>query len=186
MEALYNNLKYLGHLFGIISLLMLSISIFFGGNSKILGKVIGLKKALKLHKILALISCFTLTLHPLFLIISSYFDKINIIDFFLLYISYLPFLLGIVSFVLFLATILITIYLKKIISHSIWINLHRVVIIAFVFSCIHQYNLGTLSGSYSENSIYKIIIAISIILVITTLLVRISAVLFKKIKSNSL
>ena len=150
-------IKNAGRIIGIISLLLLGFTIFIGASSRLLDLIFGLDRILRFHKKIAILSFSILLFHPMLISLANILEGINLIEFYISYLSYLPFVLGIISFSIFGLSVILTYFFFRVINHFVWLAFHRFAIVAFIFSCIHQYNLGVLSGPYSTTPAINII-----------------------------
>ena len=161
-------------------MLLLGFTIFIGASSRLLDLIFGLDRILRFHKKIAILSFSILLFHPMLISLANILEGINLIEFYISYLSYLPFVLGIISFSIFGLSVILTYFFFRVINHFVWLAFHRFAIVAFIFSCIHQYNLGVLSGPYSTTPAINIIIYLSILLVISAAIIRIILFFTKK------
>ena len=177
---LSDTLLNIGRVFGITGFLLFGLVIFVSGTSGLFDPIFGLNNIIRFHKKFTLFSFFILFFHPVFIILSNISIGLTVSDFFISYLSYPPFVLGGLSFVLFIIIVLTYLLYYKCLNYKLWSSLYIFTIIAFLFAAYHLFYFGVFSGFYSIVPLVNIYIYSGIIFASLGVMIRIVFLFIKK------
>ncbi|HED05696.1 MAG TPA: hypothetical protein ENI61_03320 [Ignavibacteria bacterium] len=162
-----NSLISFGEIFGLVGLVMFSITLILASRLKFLEPLFGgLNRIYEKHNILGQISFILLLFHPL-LLLPRYASNIKETSSFLFFSGLWARNFGIIALWMMIILIILTLYLRP--KYNLWKNIHKFFGVALFFGALHVYFIP---GYVMNNPILKIYILIFAVAGIVAFLYR--------------